>query len=218
MLVQAPCIYQINIPVRSFTLQWNLRQPNTGSVFVVVCANSNANPFPAKPTSYRCWSSFGTRHLKNWTHTISRWRLQDSNAFSSAEQKHWPDMRWWMRRCQIHSILRSAIESTPCNCASCYTPCYNSGVFWYSLVAAYGLAQISTGVFHYEVFWAFPLNSGLHSGPRGHYLALHLGPGFNRHHWGTFLLPWPLVITLIISSCKYYCFLLISLLTVTPVQ
>ena len=31
----------------------------------------------------------------------------------------------------------------------------------------YGLAQISTGVFHYEVFWAFPLNSGPFLGPRG---------------------------------------------------
>ena len=36
--------------------------------------------------------------------------------------------------------------------SDCYAPCYYSGVFRYSLVAAYGLAQISTGVFRYEVF------------------------------------------------------------------
>ena len=35
---------------------------------------------------------------------------------------------------------------------ACYALCYYSRVFRYSLVAAYGLAQISTGVFRYEVF------------------------------------------------------------------
>ena len=33
-----------------------------------------------------------------------------------------------------------------------------------------------------------------------------------------FLLPWPLFITPIISSCKYYCLSLIPLLSVSPVR